>query len=96
MMATHNTGSTIADRIERDFARIDEIVALYDRLKRARNLGGGIYVNEDGSYTVEGETGVYDIVNGVCSCPDAKYRAHIHGGRCKHRIAVELTLAKAS
>ena len=87
---------TIADRIERDFARIDEIVALHARLGRARELGGGIYVNEDGSYTVEGNTAVYDIVNGVCSCPDAKYRGHVHGGRCKHRIAVELTLAKAS
>ena len=87
---------TIADRIERDFERIDEIVALYERLNRARDLGGGIYANDDGSYTVEGKTGEYDIVNGVCSCPDARYRAHIHGGRCKHRIAVELALAKAS
>ena len=88
--------STLADRIESDFARLDEIAAQHARLGRARDLPGGIEVREDGTFVVEGNSGVYEIVDGACSCPDYTYRARRIGGLCKHRIAVELALAKAS
>ena len=32
------------------------------------------------------------FVNGHCSCPDAKERADLHEGWCKHRLAVQLWL----
>ena len=32
------------------------------------------------------------FVNGSCSCPDARERADLHDGDCKHRLAVLLWL----
>ncbi len=32
------------------------------------------------------------FVNGSCGCPDAKERADLHEGWCKHRLAVQLGL----
>jgi predicted nucleic acid-binding Zn finger protein len=36
----------------------------------------------------------YRIVNGSCSCPDALYRAHPAGIRCKHEIGCQLAEAR--
>ena len=35
----------------------------------------------------------YRIVNGSCNCPDAVYRAHPAGIRCKHECALEMAEA---
>lgn len=87
--------STTIERIESEFARADEIRAQHERLTRAREIADGIVMNADGSISVEGTTDVYEIRNGVCSCPDARYRRRVHGGLCKHRLAAEVALARA-
>ena len=72
---------------------VAQIESLYKCLEKARQLvaEGKVHpvVGMDGHYVVLGTAGYY-MVNGVCTCPDARERADIHKSWCKHKLAVEL------
>ena len=80
-----NTAPTVVDKIE----------ALSERLQRARQLIESEAVSQllglEDHFTVQSsaEDGSY-LVNGTCSCPDAKYRSKLTNGVCKHKLAVIL------
>jgi predicted nucleic acid-binding Zn finger protein len=67
--------------------------ALSVRLDRAQEFidEGRVHpvANMPGHYVVEGEN-VWYVVNGECCCEDYQYRQPLHGGFCKHRLAVAL------
>ena len=58
--------------------------SLHGRLERATALvlGGGVFVEEDGSTQVRCTNGWYSV-NGHCPCPDAP---RAQDGYCKHRV----------
>ena len=66
-----------------------QIEALAERLEKAREIVGQVspVLGLDDHYVVSGNGGHY-LVNGHCSCPDARYRQDLHKGWCKHRLAV--------
>ena len=70
---------------------ITQIEALAERLEKAREIVGQVspVLGLDGHHVVAGSDGHY-LVNGHCTCPDARYRKDLHKGWCKHRIAVEV------
>jgi hypothetical protein len=72
---------------------VKQIEALNQRLEKARQIvaEGKVHpiVGMENHFTVEGGKGFY-LVNGHCSCPDAKNREGLHRGFCKHKLAVEL------
>ena len=87
----------IIEQIRDEYERAEQIQAQHKRLERAREIKDGVYLNYDGSVIVEGETATYEIRDGACNCPDAKFRVKVHGGYCKHRLATEIALtARAS
>jgi hypothetical protein len=59
--------------------------SLHGRLERATALvlGGGVFVEEDGSTQVRCTHGWYSV-NGACPCPDHRRALD---GLCKHRLA---------
>jgi hypothetical protein len=63
---------------------IQQIDGMTERLSKAREIFA------QGHYTVQGSRGEYYLVNGECSCSDAQYRAYLHNGWCKHRLAAQL------
>jgi hypothetical protein len=62
--------------------------SLHGRLERATALvlGGGVFVEEDGSTQVRCTNGWYSV-NGHCPCPD---HSRALDGLCKHRLAKAL------
>ena len=70
---------------------ITQIEALAERLEKAREIVGQVspVLGLDDHHVVAGDGGHY-LVNGLCSCPDAKHRPELHKGFCKHRLAVIL------
>ena len=74
---------------------ITQIEALAERLEKAREIVGQVspVLGLDGHHVVAGSDGHY-LVNGLCSCPDAKHRSELHKGFCKHRLAVYLYLER--
>ena len=71
---------------------ITQIEALAERLEKAREIVGQVspVLGLDGHHVVAGSDGGHYLVNGLCSCPDAKHRPELHKGFCKHRLAVYL------
>ena len=75
----------------------EKIEALSQRLERAREIVADDKVKRvlgvDDHYTVESSTGsgMY-LINGTCSCPDAKQRDDLTKGLCKHKLATLLYL----
>jgi predicted nucleic acid-binding Zn finger protein len=67
--------------------------ALNVRLDRAQEFidQGRVHpvANMPDHFVVEGDSQWY-VVNGECCCEDYKYRQPLHGGYCKHRLAVVL------
>jgi predicted nucleic acid-binding Zn finger protein len=67
--------------------------ALEVRLDRAQEFidEGRVHpvANMPDHYVVEGENAWF-VVNGECCCEDFQYRQPLHGGYCKHRLAVAL------
>lgn len=76
---------------------IEKIEALSQRLERAREIVADKKVKRvlgvDDHYTIESSTGsgTY-LINGSCSCPDAKQRDDLTKGLCKHKLATLLYL----
>ena len=75
-------------------APVKQIEELGKRLERARQLvaGGKVepVLGADAHYIVRSEAAGSYLVNGHCTCEDARYRRDIHKGWCKHMLAVEL------
>ncbi len=74
---------------------IEKIEALAQRLERARQLVAENKVSRvlgvDDHFTVESTTGTGSyLINGNCSCPDAKNRDELTKGLCKHKLATLL------
>jgi predicted nucleic acid-binding Zn finger protein len=73
---------------------IQQIDGMTERLSKAREIfaQGRVHplIGKEGHYTVQGSRGEYYLVNGECSCSDAQYRAYLHNGWCKHRLAAQL------
>ncbi len=74
---------------------IEKIEALSQRLERARQLVAENKVSRvlgvDDHFTVESTTGIGSyLINGNCSCPDAKNRDELTKGLCKHKLATLL------
>jgi hypothetical protein len=74
---------------------IQQIEALAKRLEKARQLVAEKKVhpliNLENHYVVEASSGFgFYLVNGACTCQDAKDRSELHRGFCKHRLAVEI------
>ncbi len=81
------------DRFERDqrFLRAVQNVAERYRLERREDEDGGVVV------TVQGGSKPYEVrvrldwsEPPACTCPDAVHRRPLHGGFCKHVVAVLL------
>ena len=68
---------------------ITQIEALAERLEKAREIVGQVspVPGLDGHHVVAGSDGHY-LVNGHCTCPDARFRRNLHKGWCKHMLAV--------
>ena len=68
---------------------ITQIEALAERLEKAREIVGQVspVLGLDGHHVVAGSDGHY-LVNGHCTCPDARFRRDLHKGWCKHMLAV--------
>ena len=77
-----------------DTSPVKQIEELGKRLERARQLvaGGKVepVLGADAHYIVRSEAAGSYLVNGHCTCEDARYRRDIHKGWCKHMLAVEL------
>ena len=76
---------------------IEKIEALSQRLERAREIVADNKVKRvlgvDDHYTVESSTGTGTyLINGNCSCPDARQRDDLTKGLCKHKLATLLYL----
>ncbi len=73
---------------------VKQIEELGKRLERARQLvaGGKVepVLGADSHYLVRAGVGGFYLVNGHCTCEDARYRRDIHKGWCKHMLAVDL------
>ncbi len=73
---------------------VTQIEELNKRLERARELVSedrvAPVVGRDGHFVVQGTEGGYYLVNGGCTCQDARFRSEVHKGWCKHMLAVEL------
>ena len=76
---------------------IEKIEALSQRLERAREIVADNKVKRvlgvEDHFTIESSTGsgTY-LINGTCSCPDAKQRDDLTKGLCKHKLATLLYL----
>ena len=70
---------------------ITQIEALAERLEKSREIVGQVspVLGLDGHHVVAGSDGHY-LVNGHCTCPDARFRRELHKGYCKHQLAVYL------
>ena len=72
-----------------------QIEALYERLEWARELiaEGLVFpvLGKDGHFVVQvcNSNACY-LVNGECSCDDARLRTDLHRGWCRHMLAVSL------
>ena len=66
---------------------ITQIDALAARLAKARALVGQVSPANAEVYVVAGSDGHY-LVNGHCTCSDARFRRDLHKGWCKHMLAV--------
>ena len=68
---------------------ITQIEALAERLEKAREIVGQVspVLGLDGHHVVAGSDSHY-LVNGHCTCPDARFRRGLHKGWCKHMLAV--------
>ena len=76
---------------------IEKIEALSQRLERAKAIVADDKVKRvlgvDDHFTVESSTGTGTyLINGTCSCPDAKQRDDLTKGLCKHKLATLLYL----
>ena len=76
---------------------IEKIEAMHDRLQKARgivaNQGVHVVLGIDSHFAIDSTAGNGQyLVNGKCSCSDAKEREDLHNGVCKHRLAVLLWL----
>ena len=75
-------------------APVKQIEELGKRLERARQLvaGGKVepVLGADAHYIVRSEAAGSYLVNGHCTCEDARYQRDIHKGWCKHMLAVDL------
>lgn len=74
---------------------ISQIEALSKRLEKARDIvaRGAIrpIIGKPGHYAVDASDGRgFYLVNGECTCEDARRSADLTRGWCKHRLAVEL------
>ena len=71
-----------------------QIEELSKRLERARQLveDGTVegVVGDHSHYLVKAGAGGFYLVNGHCTCQDARFRRDIHKGWCKHMLAVSL------
>ena len=74
-------------------APVKQIEELGKRLERARQLvaGGKVepVLGADAHCIVRSEAAGSYLVNGHCTCEDARYRRDIHKGWCKHMLAVD-------
>ena len=75
-------------------APVKQIEELSKRLDRARQLVAEdkveAIVGDSSHYVVRSDGGGLYMVNGHCTCEDARYRRDIHKGWCKHMLAVDL------
>ncbi len=75
-------------------APVKQIEELSKRLDRARQLvaEGKVeaIVGDSNHYVARSDGGGLYMVNGKCTCKDARYRWDTHKGWCKHMLAVEL------
>ena len=73
---------------------VKQIEELSKRLDRARQLvaEGKVeaIVGDSSHYVVRSDGGGLYMVNGKCTCEDARYRRDTHKGWCKHMLAVDL------
>ena len=90
---------TIIERIEAQFERLQkarEIVAkqgVHVLLGVDEDTTGDFGGRPKTCHAVDSSSGSGQyFVNGSCGCPDAKERADLHEGWCKHRLAVQLWL----
>ena len=74
---------------------VTQIEELSKRLERAREIVGEGHVSpvvgKEGQYVVLACKGGYYLVNGECTCRDARFRSEVHKGWCKHMMAVSST-----
>ena len=75
----------------------EKIEAVYERLERAKELIAKGLVKPilgiDDHFVCESSTGKGSyLINGNCSCPDAKQRSELTNGLCKHKLATLLYL----
>ncbi len=69
---------------------ITQIEALAARLTKARALVGQVSPTGKEVYEVASGDDRHYLVNGHCTCPDARFRRELHKGYCKHQLAVYL------
>ena len=74
---------------------VQQIEGMSKRLEKARQLvtDGKIQpvLGMESHYVVESSKGDgFYLVNGECTCPDARRRIDVHNGWCKHNLAMEL------
>ena len=79
-----NTKAGVIKRIEALYERLQKAKKLVEENKVRKVAGAEAWVVENG----RGE--FYLVANDSCTCPDFQNRRDLHGGWCKHRLAVEI------
>ena len=77
-----------------DTSPVKQIEELCEKTRKGAPIGrrGKVepVLGADAHYIARSEAAGSYLVNGHCTCPDARYRRDIHKGWCKHMLAVDL------